>query len=286
MAGEKAPLPGSAPPDALTLKGDVTHAIKELQKLEDDSSQHRAAHGDQQQQGVKEDDTVMRVGYYKMKGELMKKYPTAPRVKYVYLPKSELEKPHFTFDQTFEALGITIPNVLFKFHGTFDPKEWNCRLPERPERCPDACVTLFRKQLFPFNGYPDRVRFSDLSAAFAYVNNKFPECLKRNTLKAAFNQWRTCPIMRTFSHIYGREYVIKGKGKVTPPAPLDKNKAPAQPEEEKEAPTLKRDLSISKSPLPAGTIVPTTITGKRRPYPGDPPWTCPYILPLAFDLML
>ena len=203
---------------------------------------------------MKEDDTVMRVGYYKMKGELMKKYPTAPRVKYVYLPKSLLESPYFTFDETFRALDITVPNVLFKFHGTFDPKDWNCRLPERPERCPDAPETMFRKQLFPFNGYPDRVKFSDLSAAFEYVNNKFPECLKRNTLRAAWDQWKECPIMRKFTHVYGREYTRNKEGKMIKLLPPPPQIPSQQPEEEIVTPVSNpTPPSISKLPPPVST---------------------------------
>ena len=266
MAREKSPPPLDPPP-SVERKGDVSAAFDQP---EDDSSHHRV----HDQQVMKEDDTGMRVGYYKMKGELMKKYPTAPRVKYVYLPKSVLENPYFTFDETFRALDIPIPNVLFKFHGTFDPKDWNCRLPERPERCPDACETLFRKQLLPFNGYPDRVRFSDLSAAFEFVNKKFPECLKRNTLKAAWSQWMKCPIMRKFSHVYGREYIRNGKGRLLPPPPREIT--PPQPEEEKLTTPVSNRAPVVNKPVPVATAavaggVSTISTAGKRRYPGKPP---------------
>jgi hypothetical protein len=99
----------------------------------------------------------MKVGYYQMKGELVKNLKS-PLVRFVYVPRSMLEAPDFTFDEVFDALDIKKPNALFKFHGTFDPQNWNVRLPELPDRCPYGPARKYRKELFPFNGYPENNR--------------------------------------------------------------------------------------------------------------------------------
>ena len=134
---------------------------------------------------------TMRIGHYKMTGALMEKYRSHERlVRYVYLPRAMLEDPDFTFDETFHALGMEkVPNVVFKFHGTFEPAKWNCRLPERPDRCPNGPVVKLRKQLFPFNGYPDRMKLSGRAMAADILWHQL-ETRYHSDLSWTWQRWR------------------------------------------------------------------------------------------------
>ena len=49
--------------------------------------------------------------------------------KFVYVPESLLSSPSFTFDDTFAALGLNVPNLIFEINGSQDPMDWNVRLP-------------------------------------------------------------------------------------------------------------------------------------------------------------
>ena len=49
--------------------------------------------------------------------------------KVTYVPEHLLQQPSFTFDDTFDALGISVPNLIFEVNGSQDPTEWNTRLP-------------------------------------------------------------------------------------------------------------------------------------------------------------